>query len=108
MPNSTLFLQDGFTALTWAAKDDHEEILTKLLEAGAYVNPPDRLGDTILIHAVKGGHLDVVRALLKKCADVDVEGIVSRVYSAMSSHFIQGTVPTLLTLALQVWLISLI
>ena len=35
-----------------------------------------QFGDTILIHAVKGGHVDVVKALLKKCADVDVEGVV--------------------------------
>ena len=34
-------------------------------------------GDTILIHAVKGNHLDIVRALLKKYADVDVQGVVS-------------------------------
>ena len=33
-------------------------------------------GDTILIHAVKGGHLEVVKALLKKYADIDVEGVV--------------------------------
>ena len=63
--------------MTWAAKDGHTYIVNKLLAAGAYVNPPDRLGDTILIHAVKGGHLEVVKALLKKCADVDVEGTVS-------------------------------
>jgi len=35
-------------------------------------------GDTILVHAVKGNHLDIVRALLKKYADVDVQGVVSR------------------------------
>ena len=35
-----------------------------------------QFGDTILIHAVKNSHLEVVKALLKKCADVDVEGVV--------------------------------
>ena len=34
-------------------------------------------GDTILIHTVKGNHLELVRALLKKYADVDVQGVVS-------------------------------
>ena len=34
-------------------------------------------GDTNLIHAVKGGHREVVKALLKKYADSDVEGVVS-------------------------------
>ena len=34
-------------------------------------------GDTILIHAVKGGHLEVVNSLLKKYVDVNVQGVVS-------------------------------
>ena len=34
-------------------------------------------GDTILIHAVKGGYVDIVRALLNRYADLDVEGQVS-------------------------------
>jgi hypothetical protein len=37
----------------------------------------DRAGDTNLIHAVKGGHRGVVEALLKKYADVDIQGKVS-------------------------------
>jgi hypothetical protein len=37
-------------------------------------------GDTILIHGVKGNHLEIVRALLKKYADVDVQGVVSIVF----------------------------
>ena len=34
-------------------------------------------GDSILIHAVKGGQVEVVRALLDKYVDVDVQGSVS-------------------------------
>lgn len=34
-------------------------------------------GDSILIHAVKGGQVEVVRALLDKYVDVDVQGAVS-------------------------------
>lgn len=34
----------------------------------------DRVGDTNLIHAVKGGHRGIVEALLKKYADVDICG----------------------------------
>ena len=34
-------------------------------------------GDSILIHSVKGGQLEVVRALLDKYVDVDVQGSVS-------------------------------
>lgn len=40
----------------------------------AYINTQDRAGDTPLIHAVKGGHRGVVEALLKKHADVDIQG----------------------------------
>ena len=36
-----------------------------------------KASDTILIHAVKGGHLELVRMLINKYADVDVEGSVS-------------------------------
>ena len=38
-----------------------------------------QFGDTILIHAVKGGHLEVVQSLLKKAADVDIQGVVCTV-----------------------------
>ena len=34
-------------------------------------------GDSILIHAVKGGQVEVVRALLDKYVEVDVQGAVS-------------------------------
>lgn len=39
-----LFLfQDGYTALTAAAKDGHIDIVYKLLQKGTYVNLPDRV-----------------------------------------------------------------
>lgn len=41
------------------------------------------MGDTTLIHAVKGGHRSVVEALLKKYADVDIPGKVSSCLSIM-------------------------
>lgn len=33
-------------------------------------------GDTVLIAAVRGGHVEIVRALLHKYADIDVKGQV--------------------------------
>lgn len=33
-------------------------------------------GDTVLIAAVRGGHVEIVRALLNKYADIDVKGQV--------------------------------
>lgn len=34
-------------------------------------------GDTVLIGAVRGGHVEIVRALLHKYADIDIRGQVS-------------------------------
>ena len=39
----SLFKQDGYTALTLAAKDGHIDIVYQLLQKGAYVNLPDRV-----------------------------------------------------------------
>lgn len=33
-------------------------------------------GDTVLIGAVRGGHVEIVRALLHKYADIDIQGQV--------------------------------
>ena len=33
-------------------------------------------GDTVLIGAVRGGHVEIVRALLQKYADIDIRGQV--------------------------------
>jgi len=57
-------------------------------------------GDTVLIHAVKGNHLDIVRVLLKKYADVDVPGVVSfppNFFTASSSKILR---------VLQHWLLA--
>ena len=40
---SVLFLQDGYTALTHAAKEGYVDITVLLLQKGTYVNPPDRV-----------------------------------------------------------------
>lgn len=40
---SCLIFQDGYTALTLAAKDGHVDIVYQLLQKGAYVNLPDRV-----------------------------------------------------------------
>lgn len=36
-------------------------------------------GDTVLIGAVRGGHVEIVRALLHKYADIDIKGQVRAV-----------------------------
>lgn len=37
---------------------------------------PLQSGDTVLIGAVRGGHVEIVRALLQKYADIDIRGQV--------------------------------
>lgn len=41
-------------------------------------------GDTVLIGAVRGGHVEIVRALLNKYADIDVKGQVTASISTQS------------------------
>lgn len=98
-PNVNMTDKDGNTALMIAAKEGYTEIVQDLLDAGTYVNIPDRVsrtrpapqpssvgrplrcvclqsGDTVLIGAVRGGHVEIVRALLHKYADIDIRGQV--------------------------------
>ncbi|XP_074651491.1 uncharacterized protein LOC141906167 isoform X2 [Tubulanus polymorphus] len=78
-PNTNAVDKDGFTALTWAVRGGHLEIVEELVEKGAYVNLNDRDGDSILIHGAKTGNRDsnrrdIVKVLLNKYADIDVQG----------------------------------
>lgn len=50
------------------------------MSSGAYINLPDRNGDTNLIHAAKAGHFSIVDALIKKYADIDIAGGVSVIH----------------------------
>uniref|UniRef100_A0A4W6BRT7 Kinase D-interacting substrate 220b n=1 Tax=Lates calcarifer TaxID=8187 RepID=A0A4W6BRT7_LATCA len=71
-PNVNMTDKDGNTALMIAAKEGYTEIVQDLLDAGTYVNIPDRT--RWLIGAVRGGHVEIVRALLHKYADIDIRG----------------------------------
>ena len=59
---------EGWSALIMAAKEGHHRILTRLLAAGAHVNPPD-ITHTALRGASLGGHLGCVRTLLALSAN---------------------------------------
>lgn len=83
---------NGQTALAIACKEGFQEIASALIAAGAYLNSQDRQvdnflfylflmetichrnGDTPLINAVKGGHKGICEALLKRHADIDLQG----------------------------------
>lgn len=73
------FLKDGCTALSVACKEGYTDIAKALMNAGAYINLPDRNGDTNLIHAAKAGHFSIVDALIRKYADIDLPGAVSNI-----------------------------
>uniref|UniRef100_A0A673FHI9 Kinase D-interacting substrate 220a n=1 Tax=Sinocyclocheilus rhinocerous TaxID=307959 RepID=A0A673FHI9_9TELE len=64
-PNMNMTDKDGNTAVMIAAIEGYTEIFQDLLDAGTSVNIPDRVG---------GGHVEIVRALLNKYADIDVKG----------------------------------
>ena len=57
---------NGPTALGLAAENGHTDIVCKLLEAGASIDKPDWSGDTPLLAAVTGNHLETVQELLKR------------------------------------------
>ena len=56
------------------------------MNAGAYINLPDRNGDTNLIHASKAGHFSIVDALIRKYADIDLPGAVSNFFDNLPDN----------------------
>ena len=51
------------TALIWAANYGHSEVAKMLLAAGANLNAATKGGDTALMKAAIGGHVEIVRIL---------------------------------------------
>jgi ankyrin repeat protein len=66
--------QDIGTALVWASKQGHLQIIKLLLAKGADVNAKDESGLTALVEASGNGGLEIVKFLLAKGADVNGEG----------------------------------
>lgn len=54
-------------------------------------------GETVLIGAVRGGHVEIVRALLNKYADVDVTGQVGALPPSMGSLWEMQLYPFILS-----------
>ncbi|KAF4162054.1 hypothetical protein CNMCM6936_002624 [Aspergillus lentulus] len=68
---NTRTVENGDTAVHFAALGGHASLVNYLLEAGADADVVNNAGDTPLLLAARGGHADVVRELLKT-GEVDV------------------------------------
>lgn len=69
---------EGPTILQMASAKGHEPTVEKLLELGADVNLPDRLGRTALHYAAAAGWVHIVRLLLARGAVPDVLAAVGK------------------------------
>lgn len=58
-------IRSGWSPLMRATADGRPELVNNLLLSGALANAKTKSGDRPLHHAVKGGHLGVVKLLLK-------------------------------------------
>ena len=59
----------GVTALHYACRDGHLDVVEHLVEAGANVNVGEAYGFAPLHEAAENGHLDVVKLLVERGAD---------------------------------------
>ena len=63
--------EPGYTALSWAAKNGHTEVIYHLLNRGAKVDNKNNDGWTPLILAARFGHAKSVKILIENGADVN-------------------------------------
>jgi uncharacterized protein len=68
-PNAVAKNETGFTALTGAVSQNHNEVAKILVENGANVNYSYEDGFTPLIHAAHAGNFELVKLLLEKGAN---------------------------------------
>uniref|UniRef100_A0A8D0GFP1 Ankyrin repeat domain-containing protein 23 n=1 Tax=Sphenodon punctatus TaxID=8508 RepID=A0A8D0GFP1_SPHPU len=67
------------TALHRACLRGHAEIVDKLLEGGAKLEPRDMLDATPVFWACRGGHLEILKRLLSRGAKISTRDKVSPV-----------------------------
>lgn len=72
----------GFSLLMLAAREDHREVATLLLDRKARVNQRTAFGDTALMLASFKGHLDMVRLLVARGAEIQHPGWAPLHYAA--------------------------
>src|SRR3990167_3202934 len=61
----------GYTALIFAAKNVHIDIVRLLLDRGANINAINDSENTALMHAAFNGHINTVRLLLDRGANIN-------------------------------------
>ena len=64
-----------WTALHFASDSGHLAVVTHLVNAGADVNVTEDDGETPLMLACSGGHLDVVKLLVGRQAAIKQNGL---------------------------------
>merc|ERR1712173_183865 len=63
----------GATALHWACRGGHPDIVKRLVKGGAKINSKDKLFSTPLHVAVRCGQLEVVESLVELKADTNAK-----------------------------------
>ena len=63
----------GNTALMYACKHGHTQIVNALIEAGANINLQNMFGETALIYACRYNHPDIVNILINNDVDIDIQ-----------------------------------
>ena len=78
----------GNSLLTIAAREGSSHAVRTLLEAHARIDWANQAGETALMHAAIQGHLEIVRLLLVRGAEVNRSGWTPLIYAA-----VKGSVP---------------
>lgn len=88
-PNAVARNDTGFTPLTGAASNNHNEIAKILVKNGADVNYSYEGGFTPLIHAAESGNLELAEFLLQNGADPNArnaEGKTAKIFAQERGH----------------------
>lgn len=78
--------QEGNTLLMLAAAAGSGHAIVELLAARAKVNAKNQLGETALMLASINGHLEIVRSLVLRGANVNQSGWTPLMYAATRDH----------------------